>query len=172
MVTVNKSLRPLYRARIGNREVVGPCVSVEEHYYDLVDLPCPPIRFKEPTPEINALREKEKGSWKALTIDEKKKLYRYSFCQTFSEMQAPTAHWRWILGNTMLLTSIPIVIFAIIKANFFPPLPESMSDQGKKQLVRWYIDSRADSLDGGITSKWDYEKNQWKERPYLLMKSK
>lgn len=167
-----KAVRPLYRFRIGNREVVGPSVSGVEEYYDRIDQPCPPIRFKEPTAEISALREKEKNSWKALTLDEKKKLYRYSFCQTFAEMEAPTCQARRIVGNVLMLMSVPLILYTIAKHTIFQPLPDSLSDKGKKQLIRWYIDARADPMDGGISSKWDYEKNQWKEKPYLLMRSK
>lgn len=172
MLSATKAFRPLYRIRIGNREVVGPSISGVEDYFDRVDMPCPAIRFKEPTPEIEALREKEKASWKSLTIDEKKKLYRYSFCQTFAEMEAPNFEGRKIIGTVLMLISVPLVLYSIAKNTIFQPLPESLSDAGKKRLVRWYIDSRADPMDGGISSKWDYEKNQWKERPYLLMKSK
>lgn len=172
MISIHKSARPLYRLRIGNREVVGPSASGLEEYYDRVDHPCPPIRFKEVSPEIAGLREKEKGNWKLMTVDEKKKLYRTSFCQTFAEIEAPTCQGRKIFGNCLFLLCAPILLFMIAKKTVFPPLPHQLSDEGKKKYVRWYIDSRADPLDGGISSKWDYEKNQWKEKPYLLMKDK
>lgn len=171
-INLVQKARPAFRFRIGNREIVGPSTTPIDTYYDRIDHPCPPIRFKEPTAEISALREKEKNSWKSLTIDEKKKLYRYSFCQTFKEMEAPTGQGRKIFGSFLMLISIPIALYAVVKNTVYPPLPESMSDAGKKRLVRWYIESQADPLDGGISSKWDYEKNEWKERPYLLMKSK
>lgn len=172
MMSVSKAIRPAYRMRIGNREVVGPQISVTEDYFDRPELPCPPIRFKEPTAEMDALRKKEQGSWTGLSLDEKKKLYRYSFCQTFKEMEAPNCEGRRVFGNVLMLISIPIVAFCIMKMTLYPPLPDSMSDAGKKTLVRWYIDARVDPMDGGISSKWDYEKNQWKERPYWLMRSK
>ena len=41
-------------------------------YLDKSDMPFPAIRFREDTPEIKVLREKEKGDWKNLTIEEKK----------------------------------------------------------------------------------------------------
>ena len=172
MLSAHRVARPLYRLKIGNREVVGPSVIGQDEYFDRIDQPCPPIRFKEPTDEIIALREKEKGSWKALTIDEKKKLYRYSFCQTFKEMEAPNCEGRKIVGTVMMLISVPLILYTIAKNTVFPPLPDSLSDAGKKKLIRWYIDSRTDPMDGGISSKWDYEKNEWKEKPYLLMRSK
>lgn len=36
-------------------------------------MPYPAIRFREETDEIKKLREKEKGDWSKLTLDEKKK---------------------------------------------------------------------------------------------------
>lgn len=170
MISIHKASKPLYRIRIGNREVVGPSITGVESYYDRVDHPCPPIRFKAPSPEFDALREREKGEWKTMSIEDKKKLYRHSFCQTFKEIEAPTCEGWQIFGNVLMFLSVPILLYAIAKNTVFPPLPDSMSDEGKKRIVRWYIESRADPLDGGISSKWDYEKNQWKEKPYFLMK--
>ena len=40
--------------------------------------------------EIIVLKEKEKGDWKKLTKEEKKVLYRASFCQIIIEVEAPT----------------------------------------------------------------------------------
>ncbi len=86
------------KCKIGKREVVGYGTCGEENYADDVHYPFPAIRFKEDTPEVVKLREKEKGDWKKLTIAEKKELYRSSFCQTFSEMVAPTGEWKGVLG--------------------------------------------------------------------------
>lgn len=60
------------RSRIGNRDVVGFGVNGGYMYVDRVDYPMPSIRFKENTAESDKLREKEKGDWKKLTLDEKK----------------------------------------------------------------------------------------------------
>ncbi|GIY17605.1 hypothetical protein CEXT_778241 [Caerostris extrusa] len=60
------------RARIGNRDVVGFGINGEYTYIDRVDYPMPAIRFRENSAESKALREKEKGDWKKLTLDEKK----------------------------------------------------------------------------------------------------
>ena len=42
-------------------------------YFDLEDTPFPAIRFGKNSPEIMALREKEKGDWKELTLEERKR---------------------------------------------------------------------------------------------------
>ena len=64
---------------------------------------------------FQALREKEKGDWKKLTIEEKKKLYRASFCITFAEMEAPTGEWKYITGTTCLAIAFALWIFMAVK---------------------------------------------------------
>ena len=51
-------------------------------------------RFKEDLGEIATLRAKEAGDWKKMTKEEKKVLYRASFCQTLAEVEAPTGEWK------------------------------------------------------------------------------
>lgn len=41
-------------------------------YFDRMDFPYPAIRFKEIKGDLVALKEKEKGDWKKLSLDEKK----------------------------------------------------------------------------------------------------
>ena len=41
-------------------------------YQDSEMFPFPAIRFKEETAEITALRKREEGDWKQLSLDEKK----------------------------------------------------------------------------------------------------
>lgn len=62
-----------------------------------------------------ALREKEKGDWKKLSIEEKKALYRASFRQTFSEIEAPTGEWKGILGLSCIVVSAGIWLYLYFK---------------------------------------------------------
>lgn len=94
--------------KIGSREVVGHGWNGQASYVDRVDYPMPAVRFRENTPEIKALREKEKADWKKLSVEEKKALYRASFCQTFSEMKAPSGEWKKHLGITFIMISLGI----------------------------------------------------------------
>merc|ERR1712128_141141 len=80
---------PETKVEIGNREIVGFGMNGEAAYIDSVMSPFPAIRFKEDVGEIAALRVKEQGDWKKLTREEKKVLYRASFCQTLAEVEAP-----------------------------------------------------------------------------------
>lgn len=73
------------REMIGKREVVGYGINGDYIYIDRCDLPMPAIRFREETADILKLREKEKGDWKNLTLEEKKKCkffvsFIISFC--------------------------------------------------------------------------------------------
>jgi len=57
---------------LGNRDIVGYGVNGEPTYEDIPEIPCPAVRFRENSSEIMALREKEKGDWHKLTLEEKK----------------------------------------------------------------------------------------------------
>ena len=103
--------------KIGSREVVGNGWNSQASYQDRVDYPMPAIRFREDTPEICALREKEKCDWKKLSMEEKKALYRASFCQTFAEMKAGTGEWKKHLGIAFIFVSFGI--WASLLMNIF-----------------------------------------------------
>ena len=62
----------VYLLPLGNREIVGYGMNGNPNYIDSVDFPAPAVRFRENTKEILALREKEKGDWKNLSLTEKK----------------------------------------------------------------------------------------------------
>jgi len=158
-----QSVRTLiHKSRIGSREVVGWGVNGECTYFDIIVAPFPAIRWKEDTPEIKVLKEKEKGDWKKLSVEEKKALYRSSFCQTFAEMEAPTGQWKSVIGTALGMASLGIWIYIMIKLFVYPPLPESLSLEHRQALLKRMIDIGVDPVEG-ISSKWDYEKGTWKK---------
>lgn len=150
------------RTKIGNREVVGFGLNGMYSYQDRVDFPMPSIRFKENTPDIVALREKEKGDWRKLSLEEKKALYRASFCMTFSEIKAPTGEWKSILGVACMLISAALWVVMLERKFVFKPLPESFSEESKRAQLKRMIDLRVNPIEG-IGSKYDYEKGEWKK---------
>nr|XP_033333796.1 cytochrome c oxidase subunit 4 isoform 1, mitochondrial-like [Megalopta genalis] len=123
--------------QIGNRDVVGYGYNGQETYMDRVDYPMPAIRFKANTPDVMALREKEKGDWKNLSIEEKKSLYRASFCQTIAEINAPTGIWKKELGLALLGVAFSLWVFYFLKVFAYPPLPETFNEEHRlAQLER------------------------------------
>merc|ERR1712184_173660 len=148
---------------IGNREVVGYGNCGQENYVDHIHYPFPAIRFKEDTGEIAKLREKEKGDWKKMTIEEKKALYRASFCQTLAEVEAPTGEIKSIIGLALIGISIGVWGYLWTKAFVYGELPDSITNEEKqKAQIERMIALRVNPVEG-LTSNYDYEAGKWKE---------
>jgi len=149
-------------SRIGNRDLVGYGINSSAVYLDKEMLPMPAIRFKENTPDVVALREKEKGDWKKLSLEEKKQLYRASFCLTYAEMGAPTGKWKQVIGMLCVGISVSLWISIFMKQFVLPPLPDSFLPENMEFQLNRMIDLRVNPIDG-LTSKWDYENMKWKD---------
>ncbi|KAG8193298.1 hypothetical protein JTE90_003785 [Oedothorax gibbosus] len=50
--------------------------------------------------ELQNLKQREKGDWKKLTLEEKQALYRMSFSQPFHVLDQPANEWKLILAGT------------------------------------------------------------------------
>ncbi|XP_056640883.1 cytochrome c oxidase subunit 4 isoform 1, mitochondrial-like [Diorhabda sublineata] len=150
------------RKMIGNREIVGFGYNGQPNYIDRVHFPMPAIRWREPTPEICALREKEKGDWHQLTLEEKKQLYRASFCQTFAEFEAPMQEWKSVIGVGLVLMACSFWIFYFIKTFIYSPFPKSFSEESRRAQFRRWLDMRNHPITG-LASKWDYDRDDWKK---------
>lgn len=70
--------------------------------------------------EVVSLKEKEKGDWRNLSLEEKQALYRMSFSQPFSEIiDEPADDWKIILASTftaMGLMTLGLYIWMAKKA--------------------------------------------------------
>merc|ERR1712018_901547 len=151
---------------IGKREIVGFGYNGEESYLDDVAYPFPSIRFKEDTPRILQLKEKEKGDWKKMTLEEKKELYRASFCQTLVEVKAPTGDWKGIMGLSMAIIAMGMWAYVWMAKYVYGPLPSSMTDpEHQKGQIQMMINMGVGRADGGFASHYDYENNRWKSMP-------
>ncbi|XP_053676510.1 cytochrome c oxidase subunit 4 isoform 1, mitochondrial-like [Anopheles nili] len=147
--------------KIGKREVVGHGWNGLPVYADRVDYPMPAIRFKENTRDVMALREKEKGDWKKLSVQEKKALYRASFCQTFAEMKHPTGEWKACLGGALIVTSMSLICMLMMKAFVYDAIPETFDEEHQKAQLKRMLDLNINPIHG-VSSKWDYDNNKWK----------
>lgn len=63
------------------------------------------------------LREKEKSDWNKLSLEEKKALYRHSFCETFAEMNAPRGYWKRYVGSVLGYVGAAVWLGIAIKAS-------------------------------------------------------
>jgi len=149
-------------AVIGNRDVVGFGFNGQSNYVDRPDFPLPAIRWKENTSDVQALREKEKGDWRKLSKEEKKALYRASYCQTFAEFKAPTGEWKSVVGIGLMFISLALWTFYGMKAFVYPPLPDTFKEENRRAQLRRIIDLQVNPIQG-IASTWDYEKDDWKK---------
>ncbi|XP_049880356.1 cytochrome c oxidase subunit 4 isoform 2, mitochondrial-like [Pectinophora gossypiella] len=156
--------RSIYgRCRSGNRDVVGHGMNGINAYKDDPHFPFPAIRFKENTKDIVALRQKEVGDWKLLCCEEKKALYRASFCQTFAEFQAFTGAWKFILGWVFLTTSFGFWTMMFYHYYVNEPLPITLAKEPQKAQLRRMLELHTNPVDG-ISSLWDYEHDRWKHQ--------
>jgi len=149
------------RARIGKREIVGFGFNGENSYADRVDFPMPAIRFREDVGEVKALREKEKGDWKKLSIDEKKAIYRASFCQTFAEMKAPTGEWKVMVAGILVASSLTIWFYTWMTKYVYGDLPPSFTPEAQQAQLQRMLDLKMNPIEG-LASKYDYENDRWK----------
>jgi cytochrome c oxidase subunit 4 len=149
------------REKAVGRLQVGYFLNGEPTYSDRMDFPYPAIRFQKDEGPIAQLREKEKGDWKKLTLEEKKALYRASFCATMTEARAPNGHWKLITALTLvsLVTSMWFTIF--FKHFGTDPQLESYSNENKEKMMERMFDVMTEPVTG-FGSQWDYEKNRWK----------
>lgn len=129
---------------------------------------------------FQALREKEKGDWRQLSHEEKRTLYRASFRQTFAEFKAPTGEWKSVIGVSLFFVSLGLWVFYAMKLwgnseHFvscsyyylflllvYSPLPETFNQENREAQLRRIIDLQINPVQG-ISSKWDYEKDDWKK---------
>ncbi|ESO87908.1 hypothetical protein LOTGIDRAFT_98823, partial [Lottia gigantea] len=94
---------------VGNRDAVGYGMNGRLFYNDSMEFPYPSIRFGENTQDVLALRAKERDDWSTLSVEDKKALYRASFCNNFAEMRAPTGYWKDYLTSFLVMMSMSLL---------------------------------------------------------------
>jgi len=149
--------------KIGNRDIVGPGMNQNPSYLDQEDFPMPAVRWAPNTDEVVALRQKEKGDWKQLTLAEKKQLYRNSYRQTFSEMGAPTGEWKRLVAATLYVAAFTTLGHMFHMYCFPEPEKVTMTttpEHYENVLVHDLALNRGFAT--GLAAKYDFEKGQWK----------
>uniref|UniRef100_A0A1A9WK09 Cytochrome c oxidase subunit 4 n=1 Tax=Glossina brevipalpis TaxID=37001 RepID=A0A1A9WK09_9MUSC len=157
LVIKRNSTSDACNAMSGRREYVGFGINGSPVYMDLLEYPMPSIRFREGDEDICALREKEKGDWRKLSLEEIKKLYRGSFCQTFAEIKAPTGLWKLNLGVGFWAVALGILLSNIVYLAG-ENLPETFDEDHRQAQLKRMIALEINPVTG-LASKWDYETN-------------
>ncbi|XP_074868030.1 cytochrome c oxidase subunit 4 isoform 2, mitochondrial [Carettochelys insculpta] len=132
-------------------------------YYDNRSIPLPDVPYQQELgAEQKALKEKEKGSWKQLSNEEKVALYRLKFDQTFAEMNRPSNEWKTVLGGIFFFFSLTGLIVWWEQVYVFPQKPRTLTEEWKAQQLKRMLDMRMNPIQG-LSAQWDYDKNEWKK---------
>ncbi|KAK2851001.1 hypothetical protein Q5P01_007277 [Channa striata] len=149
-------------ARMAKHEVSETADMSQPMYWDRLDIPLPDKPYKdELTGSEKSLKQKEKGPWNQLTKEEKIALYRLTFCQTYAEMKQPTDEWKTIFGGILFFLGFTGLVIWWQRVYVFPKRPRTFDEEWQAKQIKRMLDMRINPVHG-FSSKWDYEKGQWK----------
>ncbi|XP_025068025.1 cytochrome c oxidase subunit 4 isoform 2, mitochondrial isoform X2 [Alligator sinensis] len=132
-------------------------------YMDKRNHPLPDVPYhRDLSADEKALTEKQKGSWKELSNEEKVALYHIKFCQTYAEMNRPSNEWKTVLGVTFMFLGFTGLILAWQRYYVMPDKPHTLSDEWKAKQLKRMLDMRMNPVEG-LATQWDYDKNEWKK---------
>ncbi|XP_009645489.2 cytochrome c oxidase subunit 4 isoform 1, mitochondrial [Egretta garzetta] len=132
-------------------------------YVDRRDVPLPEVAFvRDLSAQQKALKEKEKASWTALSVDEKVELYRIKFNESYAEMNRGSNEWKTVLGGVLFFLGVTGLILIWQKHYMYGPIPHTFSDEWLSMQTKRMLDMRINPVEG-ISSQWDFEKNEWKK---------
>uniref|UniRef100_A0A2C9L4Z2 Cytochrome c oxidase subunit 4 n=1 Tax=Biomphalaria glabrata TaxID=6526 RepID=A0A2C9L4Z2_BIOGL len=137
-VVLEQKLKDEIHPKIGNREIVGFGLNGLATYVDRCEFPCP----------IDCIC--------LFTV------YRASFCQTFSEINAPTGEWKMFLSVILLSLAATGWIMLFVKKFVYPAPPQNLTREWQEKMLQKMLDEEQGRI-MGISSKWDYEKLEWKK---------
>ncbi|KAH8300936.1 hypothetical protein KR044_005187, partial [Drosophila immigrans] len=149
------------RCMTGDREVVGYGFNGSPIYVDTAEFPFPAIRYGEPTAESCALREKETGDWKKLSLEDKRSLYRHSFCQTYAEFQYYSPVWKQAVGLGLWAIAAGILFSILYAVRLERITPVTFEEERRQAQLRRMIHLEVQPITG-LSSKWCYATNKWK----------
>nr|XP_060643849.1 cytochrome c oxidase subunit 4 isoform 1, mitochondrial isoform X1 [Anolis sagrei ordinatus] len=132
-------------------------------YVDRRDIPLPDVAYtKTLSSGQKALKEKEKASWSALSLEDKVELYHIKFHESFAEMNRPSSEWKTVVGTILFFIGFTGFIVIWQRLYVFGPIPHTFSDEWKAMQTQRMLDMRVNPIQG-FSAKWDYEKKEWKK---------
>lgn len=132
-------------------------------YFDRRDVPLSDVAYvRNLDKEQTALKEKEKGSWATLNKEEILSLYRIQFNNSYAEMNKPSMEWKTVVGGILFMFGITGLIIWWQRLYVYGDVPHTLSEEWKAQQLKRMLDMRVSPVEG-LSSKWDYDKNEWKK---------
>ncbi|XP_074865195.1 cytochrome c oxidase subunit 4 isoform 1, mitochondrial [Carettochelys insculpta] len=132
-------------------------------YVDCRNVPLPEVEYvRDLSAEQKSLKEKEKASWSALSIDEKVGLYHIKFNETFAEMNRASHEWKTVVGGMLVVFGLAGLIVIWQRLYVFGPVPHTLSEEWVAMQTKRMLDMRVNPVQG-FSAKWDYDKNEWKK---------
>ncbi|KAG9460664.1 hypothetical protein GDO78_020336 [Eleutherodactylus coqui] len=89
-------------------------------------------------------------------------VYHIMFNQTYAEMNKPNQEWKTVLGGVFFFVGFTGIVMWWQRVHVFPPLPHTLEEEWVAMQTRRMLDMRIGAIEG-LSSKWDYEKNEWKK---------
>ncbi|KAI5612466.1 cytochrome c oxidase subunit IV isoform 2, partial [Silurus asotus] len=131
-------------------------------YFDRLDTPLPDRAYNDTlTATEKSLKQKEKGPWNSLSNEEKIALYRLMFKDTYAEMKKPSSEWKTVFGGIFFFVGLTGLVVLWQRIFVYPPAPHTFDKEWEAKQVKRMLDMRVNPVQG-FSSKWDYEKGQWK----------
>ena len=143
--------------------VKGPDPSVNMEFYESLTSPLPgKPRIIQYEGELKALKEKEKGSWKNLSKEERMDLYNMYFGMTMAEMSRGDDEWKSAVGLTLVICSFSLLLsWAMQEFCLAPPAPSALDSEVIAATIKQELQFHGGPI-SGYASMWDYENNRWK----------
>uniref|UniRef100_A0A3P8TQE4 Cytochrome c oxidase subunit 4 n=1 Tax=Amphiprion percula TaxID=161767 RepID=A0A3P8TQE4_AMPPE len=148
--------------RMASHEVSEAADMSQPMYWDRADVPLPDRAYKDVLTDADRkLKQKEKGPWGQLSKEEKIALYRLTFRHTYPEMKRPSDEWKTVVGGIFLFLGFTGLVVWWQRLYVYPQRPRTFDDDWQAKQLQRILDMRINPIEG-ISSKWDYEKGQWK----------
>ncbi|XP_072569421.1 cytochrome c oxidase subunit 4I1-like [Paramormyrops kingsleyae] len=134
----------------------------QPQYNSRLDTPLPDVPFvRSPSPEQRKLKEKEKGPWTNLSMEEKLALYRMTHELTYAEMRKGSDEWKTVLGGVFFFLGFTGLLVWWQRVYVMGDVPHTLSDEWVEKQTKRMLDMRINPVQGFATH-WDYERKQWK----------